>query len=69
MSIVLGALSLPGVLEARFQPAKSALSHSPKETYPTFKAARASLDILKVNNKAAEEKKKIGLLDLPGGKL
>jgi hypothetical protein len=33
---------------------------------PTFKAARAILNILKVNNKVAKEKKTISLLDLPG---
>jgi hypothetical protein len=36
---------------------------------PMFKAARVSLDILKVGNRVAEEKQKIGLMDLPGGKL
>lgn len=36
---------------------------------PTPKATRASLDILKVGNRIAEEKKRIGLMDLPGGKL
>lgn len=54
-------------LQAVTDAAKRSLTVGVKK--PMFKAARASLDILKVNNKAAEEKKKIGLLDLPGGKL
>jgi hypothetical protein len=36
---------------------------------PTFKAARVSLNILKVRNGVVEEKQKIGLMDPPGGKL
>ena len=36
---------------------------------PTSKAVRANLDILKGGNRVAEEKKKISLLELPGGKL
>ena len=36
---------------------------------PTHKTTRVSLDILKVGNRVSEGKKRIGLMDLPGGKL